>query len=197
MNISSRRAFGNARKALIGLLLVGASCVSSQASAALVLFTITGPAPASFTLDQSPTPTSVAPNYFTIDHVVGTFLGAPSSNINLFFDDGRNWSISGVNFNGVNSHFITVDFLQSNAPLFSGTTVTPTFNLGTYSFLGGVIARNSPLGAFDATLTIASVDGAVPEPSTWMMMLVGFGLLGGAMRYGRNTRAGIQTAKLT
>lgn len=35
--------------------------------------------------------------------------------------------------------------------------------------------------AFD-TITISAVDGAVPEPSTWAMMLVGFGAIGFAMR---------------
>ena len=195
MNISSSRAFGNARKALIGLLLVGASCVSSQASAALVLFTLTGPAPASFTLDQSPTPTQVTSNYFVIDNVVGTFLGAPSSQISLFFDDVGFLSIRDLIFDGGGLNLNLVDFNGNNAPLFSGTTAAPTFNLGTYSFFA--VNYSDSLGSGDATLTIASVDGAVPEPSTWMMMLVGFGLLGGAMRYGRNTRAGIQTAKLT
>ena len=196
MNISSSRAFGNARKALIGLLLVGASCVSSQASAALVLFTLTGPAPVSFTLDQSPTPTQVAPNYFVIDNVVGTFLGAPSSQISLFFDDVGFLSIRDLIFDGGGLNLNLVDFNGNNAPLFSGTTAAPTFNLGTYSFLG-VNSSDLSLGGGRATLTITSVSDAVPEPSTWMMMLVGFGLLGGAMRYGRNTRAGIQTAKLT
>jgi hypothetical protein len=28
---------------------------------------------------------------------------------------------------------------------------------------------------------------AVPEPSSWMMMLVGFGILGGALRYRRRS----------
>ena len=192
MNISSSRAFGNARKALIGLLLVGASCVSSQASAALVLFTLTGPAPASFTLDQSPTPSSVTPNYFVMTNVVGTFLGAPSSHINLTFNDNGHWNIGIFNFDGPK----IVDFFGSNAPLFSGTTATPTFNLGTYSF-SDVSADGLSLGDGNSTLTIASVPGAVPEPSTWMMMLVGFGLLGGAVRYGRKANAGTQTASLT
>jgi hypothetical protein len=42
--------------------------------------------------------------------------------------------------------------------------------------------------AFDPTLTINSVDfvlGAVPEPSTWAFMLIGFGLVGGGLRQRR------------
>ena len=194
MNISSSRAFGNARKALIGLLLVGASCVSSQASAALVLFTLTGPAPVSFTLDQSPTPAQVTPHYFTISNVVGTFLGAPSSHLSLFFNDSGVLNIDDFIDTGATLNSYTIDYIGPTAPLFSGTTAAPTFNLGTYSFDNTFSFPN--LGSGVSTLSITSVDGAVPEPSTWMMMLVGFGLLGGAMRYGRKANAGTQTASL-
>ena len=192
MTIAAYKTIGNVRKALIGLLLVGASCVSSQASAALVLFTLTGPAPASFTLDQSPTPSSVTPNYFVMTNVVGTFLGAPSSHINLTFNDNGHWNIGIFNFDGPK----IVDFFGSNAPLFSGTTATPTFNLGTYSFEGAFSSALNLTGG-GSTLSITSVPGGVPEPSTWMMMVAGFGLLGGAMRYGNNARAGAKTASLT
>ncbi|MBM6577743.1 PEP-CTERM sorting domain-containing protein [Microvirga sp. SRT01] len=34
---------------------------------------------------------------------------------------------------------------------------------------------------FDSTNSNAGI-GAVPEPSTWAMMIVGFGMVGGAMR---------------
>ena len=193
MNISSSRAFGNARKALIGLLLVGASCVSSQASAALVLFNLTGAATASFTLDQSPTPAQVSPHSFAMNHVVGTFLGTPSSDLNLFFNDSGDLNIDNLIDVGGILNVYTVFFSGNTAPLFSNTTAIPKFNLGTYSF--HVFASQPNLGG-DATLTITSVTDAVPEPSTWMMMLVGFGLLGGAMRYGRKANAGTQTASL-
>jgi hypothetical protein len=44
------------------------------------------------------------------------------------------------------------------------------------------------LGASTLTITTAASDG-VPEPSTWAMMLLGFGLVGGAVRYGRRKGA--------
>ena len=188
MNISSSRAFGNARKALIGLLLVGASCVSSQASAALVLFTLTGHATASFTLDQSPTPTFVNPSAFTINNVAGSLQGAPAS-INLSFRDSGDFFALSSN--------VFLNFFGFGVPLFSGTNAFPDFNLGTYSFNDNVVLADLTQSSGRSTLTITSVDGAVPEPSTLMTMLVGFGLLGGAMRYGRKANAGTQTASLT
>jgi len=46
-----------------------------------------------------------------------------------------------------------------------------------------------------ATITVdrigpppSTIDGAVPEPASWAMMLGGFGAVGGAMRARRRTR---------
>ena len=185
MNISSSRAFGNARKALIGLLLVGASCVSSQASAALVLFNLTGGATASFTLDQSPTPSYSNASVFGIIIVHGVLQGAPETfNLNFFNDAG--FSILSQN-----------TYINMDGPsLFSGTTAAPKFILGNYSRAGAFGPIDFPISGV-LNLSITRVTDAVPEPSTWMMMLVGFGFLGGAMRYGRKANAGTQTASLT
>lgn len=37
-------------------------------------------------------------------------------------------------------------------------------------------------GAYGAALDAVSVSGAVPEPATWALMILGFGAVGGAMR---------------
>lgn len=39
-----------------------------------------------------------------------------------------------------------------------------------------------------ARFALSSASGAVPEPSTWAMMLIGFGAVGGAMRYRRRQK---------
>ncbi len=52
-----------------------------------------------------------------------------------------------------------------------------------YSFNG--ISRNGR--SFNGSLTYA-VNAAVPEPATWAMMIVGFGLVGGAMRRRHSVR---------
>lgn len=62
---------------------------------------------------------------------------------------------------------------------------------GTFSFVsfregpvpGTFQTLNLPGGDVQGTFSItSSATGAVPEPSTWAMMLLGFGLIGGGMR---------------
>ena len=63
----------------------------------------------------------------------------------------------------------------SGTGLFSGAT-------GSFMNVGTVDVRNAPPSVL--TLNFNGLINApnVPEPSTWAMMLVGFGLIGGAMR---------------
>lgn len=42
-------------------------------------------------------------------------------------------------------------------------------------------------GFVDASVQQVNVNGAVPEPATWMMMLIGFMAVGAGMRYRRKT----------
>jgi hypothetical protein len=58
----------------------------------------------------------------------------------------------------------------------SGSTVTGTFNGGTYVFAINYTANNDG-GAFGNDISLVTV--AVPEPSTWAFALSGLGLLGG------------------
>lgn len=52
--------------------------------------------------------------------------------------------------------------------------------LNTLTFTGKGFG-NSPSGSYSGTLTFTNVPG-VPEPSTWAMMLLGFGMLGFSLR---------------
>jgi len=49
-------------------------------------------------------------------------------------------------------------------------------------------------GFFGAALDSVSVTTAVPEPSTWAMLLVGFGAIGGAMRSRRKLKQSVSYA---
>ena len=188
MTIAAYKTIGNLRKAVIGLLLVGASCVSSQASAALVNFNLTGDVTANFTVNQSPTPSIVNFNNFRIDNVSGIFQGSPAI-FKVAFGGGD------FGFSNGNTELMAIGF---GSPLWSGTTAAPKFILGDYSFHGFTsVLPESVRTDGHYFLSITSVPGGVPEPSTWMMMVAGFGLLGGAMRYGNNARAGAKTASLT
>ncbi|MES2289338.1 MAG: PEPxxWA-CTERM sorting domain-containing protein [Pseudomonadota bacterium] len=60
---------------------------------------------------------------------------------------------------------------------------------GNYSLTG--IATASPYGGGGAFIQLARVENAIPEPSTWALMIAGYLLVGGCMRYrGRKLNAG-------
>ena len=161
------------RRLGLALVLIGAVALPSQASAATVLFTLTGPTTASFSLDQSPTPTNVNFNNFSIDGVSGTLSGAPAS-LFLTFDTGGKFVIA--------TNQTTFTFLSIQGSLFSGLPADPTFIVGSYN-----PAELGVSSGADYQLSITDVS-AVPEPSTWMLMLVGFGVVGGSMRLARNRK---------
>lgn len=75
-------------------------------------------------------------------------------------------------------------------------TSTATYNNHTLASLGlatGTYLWTWGQGATADSLTI-QVNSAVPEPATWAMMLLGFGLIGGAMRYRRRQQPKVNFA---
>lgn len=157
------------------ILLAGASAV--PASAATLLFELTGSRNATFTLQADP----VVPDRINNQPLLG--------GSQIFFDNVRG------TFNGVagtgNVNFGSGDILAAlniTAPglgftQFGGTDVfsfvngQPVFKLGTFAF-SGIVTGSS-------TLTISQVNAPVPEPATWAIMVLAFGLVGGAMRRAR------------
>jgi hypothetical protein len=163
-----------------GLATIALSMAGS-AKAATMLFTLTGGAfNATWQLDSNPVP---------------DFVGRPTAGISFF-------SVPGT-IGGASATFRTVYFyaqpgsagglrlatdsggnvFDSFGPqLYLSPGSAPTFVAGTYA-LDGFFDENSP-SFTPSTLTIAplTTSGAVPEPTTWAMMLAGFGLVGGAMR---------------
>jgi hypothetical protein len=168
------------RKQFLLLCGIALSSVAAAvpANAQPLLFELSGSRTATFTLDSS-TPDSFTSSFIGdqifFNDVVGTFGGTPGT-ADLSF--GTNL-ISAFQVQSA-----SLDFTQFSGPaLFSGPASSPTFNLGTFN-LSGILSGNS-------TLTISqAAPGAVPEPGTWAMMLVGFGALGVSMR--RRRRAGTQ-----
>lgn len=63
--------------------------------------------------------------------------------------------------------------------LFTGSNSAPTLRTGAFALTDG---PNNATG----TLTVTTV-AAIPEPATWAMMVIGFGLAGSAMRRRRIT----------
>ena len=138
--------------------------VSASPAAAVTLLIkydpITDPRGAfSFNVDSEPVPTLFTSTAFgtTITNATGQYLGV--TNLNFF--DLSQLGLFG-NYYG--------------SQIFSGPTSAPSiFRSGSYAatFLG----NTSEAG----TVTISAV-GAVPEPATWAMMLLGFGVVGFALR---------------
>jgi PEP-CTERM motif len=74
----------------------------------------------------------------------------------------------------------------SSDPVFSGSVASPQLALGVFNFPAIAMIPGVSAGRPSGTLTIS----AVPEPSTWLSMVAGFGLLGGALRLRRAAKAG-------
>ena len=55
-------------------------------------------------------------------------------------------------------------------------------------------SNNDSTGLFLRVTGLAPVVGAVPEPSTWLMMILGFGLVGGTLRSRRRAATGLAAA---
>lgn len=78
-------------------------------------------------------------------------------------------------------------FNVSNLDGSGGGTSFYFFSANAFSQLGAHVAQNPPDGsglgnAGPATLLLSGQVGAVPEPATWAMLILGFGLIGAAAR---------------
>lgn len=150
-------------------LTIGVAALLSAvpAAAATYLFKIDGPQTVRFTLPSSPSPSVVDPgNYFVLYSVSGRIDGSSAS-----FDLGFGSPTYFFNF-GLLSPTVGPGILGSGPTLYTGTEAAPTFKTGVFALEPGY------------TLTI----GGVPEPSTWGMLIVGFGLSGLAMRRRKQQR---------
>lgn len=156
-----------------GFLL--ATTAASTASAATLLFTLSGSRNATFMLDMMPTPDSFTALQTNFNNVPGTFNGAPG--IAALINFGGQPGIAALNITGT-----SLGFTQFTGPrLFSGPTSAPVFSVGTFELSSLVSGRS--------TLTISEVQSVVPEPGTWGLLLAGFGMIGLAAR--RSRRAGM------
>ena len=166
------------------------------------------------------TPASAEIFSFTFD-TTSTLFGGPNQTIRGFFTTsdtpvdrfgqtglaitGISGTINGVPISGLfdipgNPYY----YLTSGATFLDGSGVR--FNAGAAQNIAffhqdGVAADlyrvngNGTISAFGpATSTRVAATGAVPEPSTWAMMLLGFGAIGYSMRRKRRAREFLQAA---
>ena len=162
------------RSALLPLVLSGV-VTAAPASAATLLFnftgqTLSGPVTAAFQLDSNPVPDQINDqsafgfSQLFFNNVSGVFNGQTQTST-IAFGTGlaSEFQILGT----------SAGFAQFNGQrVFTGAVNAPVFSPGTFTFTG--FSRG--------TLTVSEAVATVPEPSTWAMMIIGFGMVGFGLR---------------
>lgn len=107
---------------------------------------------------------------------------------NLSIDYGKIGNPPGgfVQLEGIDE-FGQVFGLQS---ISGGPDVSTTFNVGPRVIKTLIFSAAESGDAYITGLRFDPIRSAVPEPSSWAFMVVGFGLLGGVLRKKRENRAG-------
>ena len=150
-----------------------AALISTPASAAALLFDLSGDYSASWVLDSNPVPNVALPGSFTLWDVPGNFPGATQGVVDLQF-----WT-------GANGGGLTIDdFLGSggtladlsDAQVFMGSPYAPLFVPGTFEL------THYGVGNYTLYISALVVPSGGPEPGTWALMIGGFGLVGASLR---------------
>jgi hypothetical protein len=114
-----------------------------------------------------------------------------TSTIQSFIDDGLayNWS-NALSFTFNPGTVYAVGATSSTGGQYAVDQVAN--EVGDFNFLTGNQNANGPFGASGINLTLnccdvatafrTSMAGAVPEPGTWLLMILGFGAIGASMR---------------
>jgi hypothetical protein len=148
--------------------LLLATAVPASAATLLYSFapTTAGTQRFSFNVDSNPTVTGVTPFQFNTNVQNLTVGGVVQTGVRsfTFYTSGGDGGLENTQIVGA----------YLGPQLFSGQISTPTLLTGTFSLFGG------PGGAA-GTLTVSTV-APIPEPATWAMMMIGFGLAGAAIR---------------
>ena len=122
----------------------------------------------------------------------GSIFGGIVINGSLFVNPAPNT----VLFNSLGLSIILNEQILSGDGITSTGITTNAIRIGFDNFLlgTGLVDGNVIIGQSQARATAAPVAAAVPEPGTWAMMLLGFGLIGGLMRRRRAERLALATA---
>jgi hypothetical protein len=164
-------------KMIIGAL-VATLLSSTAANAAVYTFAITGDYNATFQLKSNPIPTkSFSSQFFEISNSAISSTVSGVANFQ-FYNIATGGGLAIVDFRGKSG-----TFNGEGAQLYTGTEAAPMFRLGKFVLTEFRGTRTYTLDISGGTIP------AVPEPATWAMMLVGFGMMGATLRYRRRTTA--------
>ena len=193
------------RSALAAAALLGTIGLSAPASAVTIIAGTTATINFQATTGMAPwdlvsfTPSFSQDNPFGVEETLtfqtfdanGTLLSQGS------FNSGRSVFTSGIGagprltavngFDASNANRLTTSMFSAVIGASRGSFELTGATADFQSVLAGGRTQNGVVGTF------AAPAGAVPEPGTWAMMLLGFGLVGGAMRY-RSRRMSVATA---
>lgn len=162
----------------VASLLLTASAASE---AALLNFRFTGtgpngPADVRFSMDSAREPSFVVGGNVAVFNFEGGGLFTPNGEtggVVQFYNAARN---GGMDVGDRQSFY----FEGEGEQVFSGTAEAPIFRTGTWRFVNSFFGGPNSV---DYTLTISDpAAAAVPEPASWALMLVGFGLAGASVR---------------
>lgn len=181
------------RKALSSAGVLVALLAAVPANAAPIINYNTAAADGSFTASfENASPSASFNDLFTPFTVaVGGYLSATLTTIGIFPKNDVDFTLA--QFNGAGG-FIPLTITKS--PLTSGNKTNPDgleFGIvagqpigpGTYQLqVKGTAPGTGGNGSYAGTVSFAA--GAVPEPSTWAVMILGFGAVGFAMRRQRS-----------
>ncbi|GGB22809.1 hypothetical protein GCM10011380_10590 [Sphingomonas metalli] len=114
-----------------------------------------------------------------------TYNGLLGTGVGLISPTSSTGNIAGV-YGGFN--FLAVSGGYVSNTLTSGTSTFANSTLASLGLNPGLVTVgfNSGLNADVFTITVVGAP-TVPEPATWAMLLVGFGMVGGAARYRRRS----------
>lgn len=152
--------------------------IATPGNAATFLFEISGTRNATFQLDTNDVDRInrnplLGGSQIFFDDVTGTFNGITISNARVNFGSGNILASLNIIAPGTGLGFTQF----GGEDFFVETDDGFAFRTGSFINNGFVTGRN--------TVTISAIDvtAAIPEPATWLMLLMGFGLVGAALRH--------------